>query len=454
MEGARYALWTASPQGAFAGRVTAALKRLVAQVDVLRTGETGNPPEATLVVVVEPESFAAALARVAESRAGGSVRSVFAVVSQLGREQIASLLDAGAQDFICAPFSDDEFAVRLRCAFDRAPLRAPALPLAAHPRIRDFIGASPAFLRQVAKLPTYAGCDAGVLILGETGTGKEVCAQAIHYLSARASRPWVAVNCAAIPTELVENELFGHVKGAYTTAHVGRTGLVREAEGGTLFLDDIDCLPLAAQAKLLRFLQEGEYRPVGSNAVSRANVRVISASNHRLAERVAQGLFREDLFFRLNVLTLELPPLRERRDDIAALALLFLKRFATQFQRPVTGLTPGALQRLLLHDWPGNVRELKHVLERAVLLADGGTLAAEDIDFAGPAAAPPDAASFRTAKARVVEHFERSFIEHLLAAHGGNVTHAAQAAGKNRRAFFELMRKYRIASGRFRALDG
>jgi two-component system response regulator GlrR len=448
MAGVRYALWAADRNGALAARVTATLQRL--ESDDIRLAANDDASDAVLLVLAEPASLALAAAHVATARARAPMQRILVIAFELDRAQIHALLGAGVLDFVAAPFADDELALRLQRLAEQAPVRAPELPPCAHPRIRDFVGSSAAFMRQVAKLPTFAGCNAGVLILGETGTGKEVCAQAIHYLSARASKPWVAVNCGAIPTELIENELFGHVKGAYTTAHVARTGLVREAEGGTLFLDDIDCLPLAAQTKLLRFLQEGEYRPVGSNGVQRADVRVISASNHKLSDLVARGAFRQDLYFRLNVLTLELPPLRERRDDIAALALHFLRRFAAQFQRPVTGLAPRALQKLLLHDWPGNVRELKHVIERAVLLAAGPTLAAEDIDLGGHPDASADADSFRVAKARVIEHFERSFIEHLLAAHGGNVTHAAQAARKNRRAFFELMRKYRIEPGRFR----
>lgn len=319
------------------------------------------------------------------------------------------------------------------------------------PHVKGLIGSSPVFLKQVSKLPTIAGCDAGVLILGETGTGKEVCAQAIHYLSARASKPWIAVNCGAIPNELVEDELFGHVRGAYTAAHAARHGLVREAEGGTLFLDDIDALAHGAQAKLLRFLQEKEYRSVGSNTVHRADVRVIAASNHKLADMAKQGVFRQDLFFRLNVLTLHLPPLRERREDVPVMARHFLHQYAHQWNRRVQGLTPPVLERLLSYDWPGNVRELRHVIERAVLLADGPLLSEEDIELGG-AEAPEEAnESFQHAKARTIEQFERAYIERLLIVHDGNITHAARAASKNRRAFWQLIRKYRIEPQRFRA---
>jgi two-component system, NtrC family, response regulator GlrR len=366
--------------------------------------------------------------------------------------QLTELLEAGAHDFVQVPVSREELAVRLRRAMGLVPAVAPPqLRGALSPPMRDFIGQSPAFARQIAKLPTIAGCDAGVLILGETGTGKEVCAQAIHYLSARASKPWIAVNCGAIPLELIESELFGHVRGAYTTAHTAREGLVTEAEGGTLFLDDIDCLPMSAQAKLLRFLQEHEYRTVGANAVRHADVRVIAACNRNLAVLASGGEFRQDLYFRLNILTLTLPPLRERREDIPALANHFLAQFARKFGRRQPTLSPQALRCLLAYDWPGNVRELQHVIERTLLLAKGPALSPADIDIPGVAESRRDGESFRTAKDRVVQQFERNYIENLLVVCEGNVTHAAQEAKKNRRAFFELIRKHHIELHRFRA---
>ena len=340
---------------------------------------------------------------------------------------------------------------QLAAAFDVTPA-AEAAPLA-HPALRALVGDSPPFLQQVARLPVFAKYDASVMILGDTGTGKELCAQAIHYLSARAGGPWVAVNCAAIPTELLESELFGHVKGAYTHAHAGRAGLVREAEGGTLFLDEIDSLPYESQGKLLRFLQDKAYRAVGSSALEQADVRIIAASSRRLEQLRAANTFRQDLLYRLNVLTLHMPSLRERRTDIAQLALHFLRGAAAQWQKPAPALSPAALQKLLAHDWPGNVRELKNVVERGVLMCEGGVLGPADIDLDGTpdiSVAEEEPESFRSAKARVVENFERGFILQLLACSGGNVTRAAQAAGKNRRAFFELMRKYSIASGDFR----
>ncbi|MGZ5715517.1 MAG: sigma 54-interacting transcriptional regulator, partial [Caldimonas sp.] len=420
------------------------------RIEVLAPGAEAAADCAGAVFVTDARQFHRALDFIESWRREFPAAALIVAGAELDASQLAALLACGVHDFVAIPFSPQELLTRLRRALGLAPGEpAPPVPLA-DPRLRHFIGSHPSFTAQVAKLPTLASCDASVLILGETGTGKEVCAQAIHYLSARTSRPWVAVNCGAMPTELVENELFGHVKGAYTTAHAGRSGLVREAEGGTLFLDDVDCLPLSAQVKLLRFVQEREYRAVGSNSVQRADVRLIAASNHRLPQMVARGEFRQDLYFRLNVLTLELPPLRERQSDIPALARHFLRRFSERHGRHIVALSARASERLMAHEWPGNVRELQHAIERAVLLASGPTLGENDIEIAGALPLGAEDASFRAAKDRVVRQFERGYIERLLASCGGNVTHAAAQAGKNRRAFFELMRKHDIAAARFR----
>jgi two-component system, NtrC family, response regulator GlrR len=312
------------------------------------------------------------------------------------------------------------------------------------------IGTSPALLKQTSQLPVFARCDANVLILGETGSGKEVCAQAVHALSTRASGPWVAVNCGAIPSELVENELFGHVRGAYTTAHDSHEGLVRQAESGTLFFDEVDCLAASAQIKLLRFLQDRQYRPVGSTRVIEADVRIIAASNEELSDLVMAGAFRQDLYFRLNVLSLRLPPLRERLEDIPVLAQAFAQGFAVQYGRAIKGISTDAMSILLAYRWPGNVRELKNVIERAVLLAAGDVLIPTDIELPGLSGSAAEN-SFREAKARVVEQFEKTYLEGLLSTHAGNITHAALAAKKNRRAFFRLLKKHRVDAERFRS---
>lgn len=369
---------------------------------------------------------------------------------------IAMALDAGASDYLSFPPSEGEWMPRLHRAIGLQGLhlrdqtrQTPATP------IRGFLCASARSQEVGAKIADLAACDSSVLIVGETGSGKEICAQAIHYMSRRAGNSLVAVNCGAIPSELVENELFGHAKGAYTMAHSARPGLVFEAENGTLFLDDVDCLPLMAQAKMLRFLQEREYRAVGSNAVMQANVRVLAASNRDLKALAACGQFRQDLYYRLNVLRLNLPALRERREDIVVLAMHFISEFAREFGRPVSALTPAALRVLLAHAWPGNVRELRHVIERAVLDCRGPALHAEHIDIDDDTASGKDPAeSFGSAKARVVREFERNYLQRALELSLGNVTIAAQAAKKDRRAFFELLRKHAIEPRQFRSAAG
>lgn len=370
---------------------------------------------------------------------------------------LARLLFCGAFDFAALPGTDGELLLRVRRAFGLTPPPAPTADSGNEPggtivqALRNrLIGNDPKFLNLVRRLPVMACSNANVLLLGETGTGKEVFAQAIHYSSTRANGPWVAVNCAAIPPELVENELFGHVRGAYTHAHAAREGLVREAEGGTLLLDEIDSLPLPAQAKLLRFLQDKQYRVVGSSRLYSADVRVIAASNHDLRLAVARGGFRQDLFYRLNMLSLTLPPLRERRQDIPLLASHFLEEANREAGRHLAGITPAALRCLLGHSWPGNVRELRHAIHRAVLLTEGLALQPGDIEFDGamPADGPPQ--SFREAKARAVEAFERGYLEQLLLENAGNISRAARAAQKNRRAFFELLRRHEIDVARYR----
>jgi two-component system response regulator GlrR len=432
-------------------RITDVRVEQAATVSAIAGGPTAATSSDVAVVVADRSSLSGALEQIAELLRRTPCCTVIAVGDALNEREMVSLLAAGAFDFVASPFAADELQTRIRRALGLTPPVDPWLRAVPDDlRLRDLIGTSAAFVRQTAKLPVLAANDVGVLLLGETGTGKEVFAQAIHYLSARASRPWVAVNCAAIPADLIESELFGHVRGAYTTAHTGRKGLVSEAEGGTLLLDEIDCLSYGAQAKLLRFLQEKEFRQVGSNAVTHADVRVIATSNSRLAELAAKGTFRQDLFFRLNVLSVTLPSLRDRQDDIPLLARHFIQRFRQTFNRQVTSLTPLALRKLLAYSWPGNVRELKHVIERGVILAGGPMLDADDLDLGSDAPEAIAEESFHDAKARVVESFERAYIQQMLSSCGGNVSHAARLAKKNRRAFWELLRKHHINPQPFR----
>jgi DNA-binding NtrC family response regulator len=247
----------------------------------------------------------------------------------------------------------------------------------------------------------------------------------------------------------MENELFGHVQGAFTGASTARKGLIGTADNGTLFLDDVDCLPSASQAKLLRFLQEKEYRQLGSEKILSSDVRVIAASNTNLEAAVNAKKFRQDLYYRLNVIPLTLPALRDRREDIPLLALHFLNKYAHDFKKQMTGFASNAMKMLMLYEWPGNVRELEHVVERAALFSEQPEISEADITLPKPKSSIY-LASFKEAKANVVNQFERDYIKGLLLACQGNITKAAQAAQKNRRAFWQLIRKHKIDVQTFR----
>lgn len=349
-------------------------------------------------------------------------------------------------DFSYCPFCPQEFLDRVRILLQM--FGASALGNTG-PREKEklhfgaLVGTSEKFLAAVAVIPPMAQSDATIVIGGQTGTGKELVSRAIHYQSRRQRHPFIPVNCAALPDHLFENELFGHVKGAYTDATSAEKGLIGEAEGGTLVLDEIDALSLVAQAKLLRFLQDREYRPVGSARSLKADVRVIASTNADLRQRVEAGQFREDLYYRLNSLSLALPPLRERMEDVVALTAHILDRFAKENGRPVAMLSPSAMDKLMDYSWPGNVRELESIMTRALTFSRAPVLEAEDIQLPS-AGEPAGARSLREAKSETVGNFERRYLATLLIQHQGNVTHAAKAAGKERRAFQRLLRKHRL----------
>ncbi|HSE87782.1 MAG TPA: sigma-54 dependent transcriptional regulator, partial [Candidatus Binatia bacterium] len=281
------------------------------------------------------------------------------------------------------------------------------------------------------------------LICGETGTGKELVAREIHDQSARKRNPFVPVNCGALPDSVLENELFGHAKGAFTDASSTETGLVGEAEGGTIFLDEVDTLSPSAQVKLLRFLQNKEYRPLGAAKYLIANVRIIAATNTDLKREVLERRFREDMYYRLTSLSIHLPPLRERIEDVPLLATYFLNRYTNEYARGSLHLSAEALQKLMAYAWPGNVRELEGTLQRAVVLTSASILQPEDIDL--PVwfkNAVNNSDPLRDAKADAIQHFERSYLVNLLAQAQGNVSVAARRAGKDRRTFQRLLHKY------------
>lgn len=352
------------------------------------------------------------------------------------------ILGLGASDFVTSPFNPVEIVARLSRLLRS---RHPDVDLLddVHRRIglRQLLGESPAFIEQVKKLPRLAACRSNVLISGDTGTGKEMFARAIHYLGPRARKPFVPVNCGAIPAELMENELFGHEQGAFTGASGTRSGLVHEANGGTLFLDEVDCLPAMAQVKLLRFLQDGEYRPVGSSKTFAVDARVISATNINLERALQEGRFRQDVYYRISTIPMRLPSLSERPEDILLLARHFLRKHSLDNGKSIQDFTRDAIAVLLGHSWPGNVRELEHVVERAVILAEGNVVTGRDIVLTKfePASIPM---SFKDAKADAISHFVRRFLKDTLASNRGNITHAAKSVGMNRRAFWELMRQH------------
>jgi two-component system NtrC family response regulator len=292
-----------------------------------------------------------------------------------------------------------------------------------------------AVIRKVA--PTSAP----VLILGESGTGKEMVAQALHRRSLQRTGPFIGINCNAIPENLLESELFGHEKGSFTGAHSQKKGHIEAAAGGTLFLDEIGELPLAVQVKLLRFLQEKRFQRVGGRQEIQSDARVIAATNANLQDSVSSGKFREDLYFRLAVVVLGVPPLRERGDDVALIANEFLRRFGGQHGKPKVTFAPDALRAIPLYGWPGNVRELQNRVQRAVIMADGKRVTAADLELTDVAGSPASPQTLKEAR----EEVEREIVQNALRRHGGKITSAAVELGVSRPTLYELMEKLGIA---------
>jgi DNA-binding NtrC family response regulator len=364
---------------------------------------------------------------------------IVAAITHAESSVVHSLFPIGLDDFVLFPASPDELALRI----------GRWLPRAAEPDDEDapglaLLGKHPRMLGLIEEARELADYDVPVLLRGETGTGKELLARALHGWGRRARASFVPVNCGAIPEALFESECFGHEAGAFTGAQAARRGLIGQAQRGTLFLDEVDSVAPLNQVKLLRFLQEKEYRPVGADLPVQVDVRVVAATSARLAELERARRFRADLRYRLEVVTLEVPALRERREDIPELARHFLARYAASYGRAAADFSPAALATLVAYEWPGNVRELENVVHRAVMRARGPVVdaAAVALDCSSAPAASPGV--FREAKARLVREFEREFVLRVLREHDQNVTRAARAAGKDRRAFIALMRKHGI----------
>jgi DNA-binding NtrC family response regulator len=350
----------------------------------------------------------------------------------------------GARDFIQKPWENERLVSIVRTQIELYRALQKAQHLEAENRLLktenrpDFIATSPAMKSVMETITRIAPSDANVLILGEHGTGKEVVAQSIHALSARAQRSLVAVNTGALSEGVFESELFGHVKGAFTDAKTDRIGRFELAHGGTIFLDEIGNVPYRQQAKLLRVLESGEVERVGSSRSKQVDVRVISATNMDLQSAIANGQFREDLLFRLNTVEIQLPPLRDRREDIPVLAGYFLSRYASRYRREIRGFEPAALQALLQHPWPGNVRELEHTLERAVLMCRSSDLQAADLGLS------QQRSGAVTIDDMSLESMEAVLIRKALQRFQGNVTQAAEALGLSRGALYRRMEKHGI----------
>jgi DNA-binding NtrC family response regulator len=393
-----------------------------------------------------------------------SVSGEIDVIVMTANATVESAIEAmkkGAHDYLLKPFQGDELILTVRKIFERKALIAENLylkeGLKSRYRYSELIGKSPKMAELFAVIANVANSRSSVLIQGESGTGKELIARAIHFSGSRADKMFVPINCSAIPENLLESELFGHVKGAYTGATEGKKGLFEHADRGTLFLDEIGDLSRALQAKLLRVLEDGRIRRVGDLKELGVDVRILAATNKDIAELIRKGEFREDLFYRLSVIPVIVPPLRDRRDDIKVLAEHFVKQFGAGKDSGIA-FTKEALEILKDYPWPGNVRELKNLVERLSILKPGKTIAPEDLpgEMAGNGGPSPHAAEglhYQDARNRVLDAFNRAFIADALKDSGGNVSKASEAIGMDRGNFQRLMRRYGIQSSAFRDDD-
>ena len=365
-------------------------------------------------------------------------------------ESAVRAIKLGAFDFVEKPLSLDKAVLVVRNALRQRALEAENRDLRAQvDRRHVLVGESPVMRHLREQVMLAAPTNGRVLILGENGTGKEVVARTLHAHSRRRLGPFVEVNCAAIPEELIESELFGHTKGAFTGAVADRRGRFEHATGGTIFLDEIGDMSLKTQAKVLRALQENAVQPVGGTALVRVDVRIVAATNKDLQEEIRAARFREDLFFRLNVVPIYVPPLRDRTDDIPRLAEHFMATLSAEYGRRVKRFAPDAMSRLQHYTWPGNVRELHNVVERLLIMVPDSVITAQDVSFIGDAplvdAAAPAAV---TPLAEARDRFERDYILHVLAAQHGNISRTADALGVERSNLYKKMRAFGIAPAR------
>jgi two-component system response regulator GlrR len=360
-------------------------------------------------------------------------------------ESAVEAMKRGAYTYLTKPFDARELVLSIGRALENRRLTTEVTRLKELVRERyefdNIVARSDKMQRVLELVARIARTDSTIYIHGESGTGKEVIARAVHLASARKDNPFVAINCAAIPETLLESELFGHEKGAFTGAVRNAKGLFVQAQGGTIFLDEIGDMPLSIQAKFLRVLQEREFFPVGGGKSVTVDVRVIVATNKVLEEQVRNGLFREDLYYRIRVIPIEIPPLRERKEDILPLVELFLKKYSRSMGKKIRGVVPQAMQKLMLHDWPGNVRELENTVEYAVAMARQDVIAEDLVLPAGTGSAEEQIKPLKEAR----DDFEKSYLIQLLDITRGNVSKAADLAGKYRSDFYNLLKKYVIS---------
>ena len=366
-------------------------------------------------------------------------------------EMSIQALRRGAYDMLTKPFEPEELVYRIKNALKHTKLleenRELREELLGKFRFDNIIGTSPCLKTLLEKVAKVAVRDTSVLLTGESGTGKELIAQAIHYNSPRREKRFVAINCGALPASLLESELFGYRKGAFTGATENRQGLLEAADGGTLFLDEVGNLPMNVQKTLLRFLQEHEFLRIGETRPTKVDVRLISATNSDLLADVKSGAFREDLFYRLNVMNIHLPPLRERREDIPLLAAHFIRQQNARFGTSIRGLTPEALKAAKEFDWPGNIRQLQNVIEASLTMENGDYLSlpvlAQFIDI-GSDAETVDASQAESDYAAALARFERDYLKGLLQKTGGNIEAAAREAGMNMATIYRKLKKHEI----------
>jgi DNA-binding NtrC family response regulator len=405
-------------------------------------------PDLLIVAASSANDEAARL--VAAMHAAPITTPALAILAPDASDQLVDLASQVLDDFLFAPVRSTELRHRITRIIGEhdAALGEVDERLIGELAMAGLVGRDPAFLETISKIPLAARSNGPVLITGETGTGKELCARAIHTVGPRRGGAFVPVDCATIPEQLFESELFGHARGAFTDARSDYKGLVELANGGTLFLDEIDALSLSTQAKLLRLLQERSYRPLGFNRVVALNATIVAATNSDLAQMVKAGSFRADLFFRLNVLRLNLPPLRRRRDDIALLAHHFVTEACAEHGIGPKQLPLTTVRRLTHYPWPGNVRELHNVIQRAVLFSGpSDTLLLCHITDTQPDADEASASvhtNFREARMQAIETFEKRYVEKMMQDAKGNVSLAARLAHKERRAFGRLVKRYGV----------